>query len=316
MFMSFALGDSLSDVPPGFSEQQPGNAPGPETLSAEQSKYKHEELASMQSYFARLARGSLLSAQQEKELAKSFKLGDGLALQNLIQANLRLVVSIAKRYVGHGVEFEDLVQEGNIGLIQAALKFDPAKGTRFSTYATWWIRQAVQRALANKSRSVRIPVHVNQQIWRLKRAARPFFQNLGRAPTLDEWSKASGMTVAEILQICQFDSPAVSLDEELGPDSDDTLEKLIEDKNCPLPEEFADRQILMKRVDRLLSRLSGDERQVILLRYGIEGKSCPTDAEIASEMHKDAVFVRRATVRAMRKLRKFNRMKKLSDYLC
>lgn len=274
-----------------------------------------DELSTLRAYFNRLSRGCLLSPAQEIDLARAIQKGDKAALNLLVQSNLRLVVSIARRYMGHGVELEDLIQEGNLGLIQAAHKFDPQKGTRFSTYATWWVRQAVQRAIANKSRPVRIPVHINQQIWRLKKAARPFFQNLGRPPSLKEWSKASGVPPDQIMQIFQLDLQVVSLDEELSDDSEDTLEKLIEDRNSRLPEDFVEEQILKLKVDKLLARLSSDERRVMELRYGIGSDVLPTDAEIALAMDKDALFVRRAAVRAMRKLRKYLKHQVMMDYV-
>ena len=273
------------------------------------------ETSSIKSYLSEVARNNLLTADEEIELARSIKRGSNLALRQLVSANLRLVISIAKRYGRHGMELEDLIQEGNVGLIQAATKFDPTRGTRFSTYATWWIRQAIQRALSNKSRSVRIPIHITQEMYRLRKAAKPFFQKFGRAPSYEELAEQTGLRAAEVEHVFRSYLPTVSLDESIGSESGDTLQKIVEDTESAAPDELTESQLLCERVHVLLNRLTPDERSVVELRYGIGSRALLTDTEIAMAMHTDAASVRRATIRAMRKLRKLNIHTGISDYL-
>ncbi len=273
------------------------------------------EPGSLAIYLHAVSRNKLLKAEEEIELARSIKHGDNAALLSLVTSNLRLVVSIAKKYSGHGLSLEDLIQEGNIGLIQSARKYDPSKGTRFSTYATWWIRQAIQRALSNKSRPVRVPIHITQQMYKLRRAARPYFQEFGRAPSAAEMSKDTGLSVAEVQHALSSNVQVVSLDETIGTEGEDTLELVVEDKSSAEPDAEIESSLLSRRVQALLGRLSAEEKRVMELRYGIGGEEHPTDAEIAAEMHTDCLFVRRATIRAMRKLRKFNKSKNISEFL-
>ncbi len=285
------------------------------TAGAGTSETEQFDQGSLHLYLSRVSKNRLLSSQEEKELASEIKTGNLIAMRKLVSSNLRLVISIAKRYLHHGLELEDLIQEGNLGLIQAAFKFDPQKGTRFSTYATWWIRQAVQRALSNKSRAVRVPIHVTQELYRLKRAAKPFYQRLGRAPSKEELEAATGLSQNEIFNALKSDLHLLSLDEALSAESEDSLLDLVEDRKAGSPEEIADLHFLSRRVKKMLLRLSDQERRVIELRYGVDGIEHTTDAEIASEMHCDSILVRRATIRAMRKLRKWNSREKLSDYV-
>ena len=268
----------------------------------------------IRSYLHELSRKPLIDAEKEIALARRIKKGDLQARQLLVSSNLRLVVSIAKRYSRKGLDFEDLIQEGNLGLLQAAVKYDPTKGTRFSTYATWWVRQAIQRALSNKARCVRIPIHITQEMYKLRRAAKEIFQTEGRTPTPQELSIATGIKIEEVLHVLHSNLSVFSLDEPLH-GSDEPLEKVVEDTSIPPPEEAVDYALLGQRVDQILSRLSDEERKVIELRYGLGNIQLPTDAEIACKMETDSLRVRRAAVRAMRKLRKFNNDKKISDFL-
>ncbi|MBX9685354.1 MAG: RNA polymerase sigma factor RpoD/SigA [Candidatus Obscuribacterales bacterium] len=275
----------------------------------------NSDQSSLKTYLMEVSKNRLLDANEEIELARKIKRGSHAAMQTLISANLRLVVSIAKRYAARGMELEDLIQEGNLGLMQAAVKYDPGKGTRFSTYATWWIRQAVQRALSNKSRPVRIPIHITQEMYRLKKAAKPFYQKYGRPPSLVELAAETGMALKDVMHVFKSHVQVLSLDESIGSENDDTLDRLIEDESAALPEETVELGLLSKRVDGLLSRLSPEERKVTELRYGIGIDVHPTDAEIASALRTDCLSVRRATIRAMRKLRKINKENTISDYL-
>lgn len=268
----------------------------------------------LRSYLNEISQEKLLKSEKEIDLARGIQTGDKNSLNSLIKANLRLVVSIAKKYLGKGLELEDLIQEGNLGLMQAAIKFDPSKGTRFSTYSTWWIRQAIQRSLSNKGRMVRIPIHITQEMYRLRRAAKPFFQNYGRSPTPAELSTITGIKPQEVLHVLASYSDVLSLDATFS-GSEDSLENVIEDKTTELPEQRIASMILHKRIDLLLDKLSKEEKHVIELRYGLNTLELSTDIEIAREMKISALQVRRASVRAMRKLRRYNSHKILDDYL-
>ncbi len=276
------------------------------------------EQSAIKSYFLEVGRYKLLKAEEEIHLARAFKHGSLVARNRLIASNLRLVISIAKKYAGSGLDLEDLIQEGNLGLMQAVAKFDPARGSKFSTYATWWIQQAIQRAICNKGRTIRIPVHVTQQFYRLRKASKPFYQKYGRAPSAAELSELTGLTVDDIVHILRSQVTVMSLDAHPAgmDDGDDMLDRMIPDEDEEhSPEASAEIRLLSKRVSQLLAHLSRDERTVMELRYGITGIAHPGDAEIANEMHTDRCDVRRTTIRAMRKLRKINCERSLAEYL-
>lgn len=278
----------------------------------------HRELSAIKSYFLEVGRYKLLKAEEEIFLARAFKGGSLPARNRLIASNLRLVISIAKKYSGSGLDLEDLIQEGNLGLMQAVGKFDPARGSKFSTYATWWIQQAIQRAICNKGRTIRIPVHVTQQFYRLRKASKPFYQEHGRAPTAAELADLTGMQLDEIAHILRSQMTVMSLDGHPAgiEDGDDMLDRMVpEEDQEHSPENSAEIKLLSKRVGKLLSHLSPDERAVMELRYGLTGVARPGDAEIAEEMHTDRCTVRRTTIRAMRKLRKLNVERRLTEYL-
>lgn len=304
-----------SDLDDFFDKEPTPSIPVHNYVGEENSSPVRTELPAIRSYLNEVSKEMLLDANKEIELARLIKRGNHCALNQLVAANLRLVISIAKRYLRHGMEFEDLIQEGNLGLIQAATKYDPSRGTRFSTYATWWIRQAIQRALSNKSRPVRIPIHITQEMYRLKKAAKPFYQKEGRAPTFAELAAQTGMPLEEVEHVFRSHSQMLSLDETVGSECDDTLGKIIEDKSSVHPEDAIELQLLGSRVQSLLMRLSPEERAVTELRFGIGDCTLPTDLEIACALHTDTHDVRRATIRAMRKLRKLNRSRNISDYL-
>lgn len=288
------------------------------TIREEEAESNPRELSAIKSYFLEVGRYKLLKAEEEIFLARAFKQGNLSARNRLIASNLRLVISVAKRYAGSGLDLEDLIQEGNLGLMQAVSKFDPSRGSKFSTYATWWIQQAIQRAICNKGKTIRIPVHVTQQFYKLRKASKPFYQEHGRAPTATELATLTGMDPDEIDHILRSQMTVTSLDGHPAgmEDGDDMLDRMVPDEDEDhSPEAGAESKLLSKRINNMLAHLSKDERMVMELRYGLRGVPHPGDAEIASEMHVDRCEVRRTTIRAMRKLRKLNLEKSLAEFL-
>ena len=259
---------------------------------------------SVRIYLKEISRHKLLSGREEIELARAVREGDLIARRKLIQANLRLVVSIAKRYRNHGLSFQDLVQEGSLGLIRAVEKFDPEKGNKFSTYATWWIRQAVTRALANKSRTIRVPVHMNEAIIKLKRSATALVQELGRFPTPEELSEASGLSRDKVL--LAFDSTKIplSLDSACGEESDATLADIIEDSDAPSPDDAAAAKLLIRHLSIVLSELTDREKEVIEMRYGLKKGGSLSLEELGKRLGMSREQVRQIELKAMQKLRR------------
>lgn len=259
---------------------------------------------SLKVYLQEIGRHKLLSAREEIELTRRMKEGDQEARRRLIQANLRLVVSIAKRYQNRGLSFQDLIQEGSLGLMRAAEKFDPARGFKFSTYATWWIRQAVTRALADKGRTIRVPVHVNETVNKLRRVARAFWLSHARHPSVEELAQAAGLSADKVrLTIGAFRDPQ-SLDSVIYPDSDLILGDLIADSQSRKPEQAASDKVLEEKCEELLSKLSNTERAVIEMRFGL--RDLPGGAtlqEIARELHFSRERVRQIELSALAKLR-------------
>jgi RNA polymerase primary sigma factor len=266
-------------------------------------------------YLQEVSRHELLRAQDEIELGRQIQVGNDAALLKLVAGNLRLVVSIAKRYMRQGMDFEDLIQEGNLGLMLAARKFDPSMGNKFSTYATWWIRQSITRALSNKSRVIRLPVHVNEMLFKLKRAAKPFYQKTGRPPTILELCEATGLAQADVDHVLKSSMSTVSMDEYISGGEEETLEKFIEDKGIPRPDEHTERELLSRKVSKLMSSLATDECDVITPLYGLDGKSRRSAKEVAAALGIEVKDVRRIEIRALRRLRRLTHNYQLVDFL-
>lgn len=266
--------------------------------------HRSVEEDSIRIYLKEISRHKLLSGREEIELARAVQTGDVVARRKLIQANLRLVVSIAKRYRNHGLSFQDLVQEGSLGLIRAVEKFDPEKGNKFSTYATWWIRQAVTRALANKSRTIRVPVHMNEAITKLKRSATALAQELGRFPTPEELSAASGLSKDKVLLAFDSAKLPLSLDSACSEESDSTLADIIEDADAPLPDEETAARLLINHLSDVLAELTDREKEVIELRYGLNKERSLSLEELGKQLNMSREQVRQIEIKAMQKLRR------------
>ena len=263
-------------------------------------------------YLKEIGKVPLLSAEEEIELAKRMELGDQEAKKRLAEANLRLVVSIAKRYVGRGMLFLDLIQEGNLGLIKAVEKFDYRKGYKFSTYATWWIRQAITRAIADQARTIRIPVHMVETINKLIRVSRQLLQELGREPTPEEIAAMPVERVREILKISQ---EPVSLETPIGEEEDSHLGDFIQDDNVPVPADAAAFTLLKEQLEEVLGTLTEREQKVLTLRFGLEDGRARTLEEVGREFNVTRERIRQIEAKALRKLRHPSRSRKLKDYL-
>jgi RNA polymerase primary sigma factor len=267
----------------------------------------------LRQYLAEIGRSPLLSAEQELSLARRVMAGETEALQQLVEANLRLVVSIAKRYMNQSVSLLDLVQEGNLGLIRAAQKFDPARGCRFSTYATWWIRQAISRAVAEQTRSIHVPVHIVEQIYKLKRVERMLYQELGREPTADELGKAVKCSKQRIIELQSMAETPISLDAPLLEDDQFSLAETLEDTQATTPSDVVTHAALRAQIADALEHLSARERQVIELRYGLHDGSCHTLEELSERFKLTRERVRQIEVKALRTLRQPMYASLLSD---
>ena len=266
-------------------------------------------------YLKEIGKVPLLTADEEMELARRMEKGDAMAKKRLSEANLRLVVSIAKRYVGRGMQFLDLIQEGNLGLIKAVEKFDYRKGYKFSTYATWWIRQAITRAIADQARTIRIPVHMYETINKQKKATRDLFQQLGREPTVEEIAKAMDMPVEKVIDIQKISQDTVSLDTPVGEEEDSTLGTFIQDENAVSPSDSASTMMLKEQLMEVLSTLTPREQKVILLRYGIEDGHTRTLEDVGKEFSVTRERIRQIEAKALKKLRQPSRSKKLKDFM-
>ena len=266
-------------------------------------------------YLKEIGKVPLLSAEEEIELAKRMELGDQEAKKRLAEANLRLVVSIAKRYVGRGMLFLDLIQEGNLGLIKAVEKFDYRKGYKFSTYATWWIRQAITRAIADQARTIRIPVHMVETITKLIRVQRQLLQELGREPYPEEIAKEMNLPVDRVREIQKISQEPVSLETPIGEEEDSHLGDFIQDDNVPVPAEAAAFTLLKEQLSEVLGTLTDRERKVLELRFGLDDGRARTLEEVGKEFNVTRERIRQIEAKALRKLRHPSRSRKLKDYL-
>ena len=266
-------------------------------------------------YLKEIGKVSLLSADEEIELAKRMEKGDEAAKKRLAEANLRLVVSIAKRYVGRGMLFLDLIQEGNLGLIKAVEKFDYRKGYKFSTYATWWIRQAITRAIADQARTIRIPVHMVETINKLIRVSRQLLQELGREPTPEEIAEEMDMPVDRVREILKISQEPVSLETPIGEEEDSHLGDFIQDDNVPVPADAAAFTLLKEQLVEVLSTLTDREQKVLRLRFRLDDGRARTLEEVGKEFNVTRERIRQIEAKALRKLRHPSRSRKLKDYL-
>ena len=266
-------------------------------------------------YLKEIGKVPLLSADEEIELAKRMSAGDEDAKKRLAEANLRLVVSIAKRYVGRGMLFLDLIQEGNLGLIKAVEKFDYQKGFKFSTYATWWIRQAITRAIADQARTIRIPVHMVETINKLIRVSRQLLQELGREPMPEEIAKEMDMPVERVREILKISQEPVSLETPIGEEEDSHLGDFIQDDNVPVPAEAAAQTLLKEQLNEVLDTLTEREQKVLRLRFGMNDGRARTLEEVGKEFDVTRERIRQIEAKALRKLRHPSRSRKLRDYL-
>ncbi len=266
-------------------------------------------------YLKEIGRVPLLTAEEEVALAKRIEQGDEEAKRRLAEANLRLVVSIAKRYVGRGMLFLDLIQEGNLGLIKAVEKFDYRKGYKFSTYATWWIRQAITRAIADQARTIRIPVHMVETINKLVRVSRQLLQELGREPTPDEIARAMGIDEEKVREIMKIAQEPVSLETPIGEEEDSHLGDFIEDEDAPAPADAASYTLLKEQLEDVLSTLTEREQEVLRLRFGLDDGRARTLEEVGQIFGVTRERIRQIEAKALRKLRHPSRSKKLKDYL-
>ena len=266
-------------------------------------------------YLKEIGKVPLLSADEEVELAKKMETGDLDARKRLAEANLRLVVSIAKRYVGRGMLFLDLIQEGNLGLIKAVEKFDYRKGYKFSTYATWWIRQAITRGIADQARTIRIPVHMVETINKLIRVQRQLLQELGREPYPEEIAKEINLPVDRVREIQKISQEPVSLETPIGEEEDSHLGDFIQDDNVPVPAEAAAFTLLKEQLSEVLGTLTDRERKVLELRFGLDDGRARTLEEVGKEFNVTRERIRQIEAKALRKLRHPSRSRKLKDYL-
>ena len=266
-------------------------------------------------YLKEIGRIPLLSSEEEIELAKRMEEGDEEAKKKLSEANLRLTVSIAKRYSGRGMQFLDLIQEGNLGLIKAVEKFDYRKGYKFSTYATWWLRQSITRAIADQARTIRIPVHMVETMNRVNRTSRRLLQEYGREPTPEEIAEAMNLPVERVLEISKISQEPVSLETPIGEEEDSHLGDFIQDEHIPVPADEAAHTLLREQLEKVMDTLSEREQKVLALRFGLEDGKPHTLEEVGREFQVTRERIRQIEAKALRKLRHPTRSRKLRDFL-
>jgi RNA polymerase primary sigma factor len=308
------LSDEWSEVPlfeNSTDSEEEGNEVGPGIGGKEESFTED----SVRLYLREIGRVKMIKPDEEIELARRIAKGDKEAKKKLIQANLRLVISIAKKYVNRGLPFQDLIQEGNLGLIRAAEKFDHTKGFKFSTYATWWIRQAISRGLADKSRTIRVPVHMVESINKLKKTSAKLAQDLGRKPTEAELSAALELSVSKIQEIIQADREPISMEMPLNRDEETYLGDLIEDSESARPDSNTEEELMRQDLNRMLSQLTPRERDIMHLRYGLEDGRQRTLEEVGRLFNITRERVRQIEHKAFRKLRQPSWSSKLAGYL-
>ena len=270
---------------------------------------------SVRLYLREIGKIPLLSSEEEMDLARRIVEGDKKAKDKMAEANMRLVVSIAKRYSGRGLDFLDLIQEGNTGLLRAVEKFDPDKGFKFSTYATWWIRQAITRAIADQARTIRIPVHMVETINKLIRVSRQLLQELGREPLPEEIAEELDMPVERVREILKISQEPVSLETPIGEEEDSHLGDFIQDDNVPVPAEAAAATLLKEQLGEVLDTLTDREQKVLRLRFGMNDGRARTLEEVGKEFDVTRERIRQIEAKALRKLRHPSRSRKLRDYL-
>ena len=311
--------DSAQELDPDLFIEEEINLEEEEEIDVEHLDLSVPEGVSLEDpvrmYLKEIGKIPLLSMEEEIELAKSMELGSEDARKRLAESNLRLVVSIAKRYVGRGMQFLDLIQEGNLGLIKAVEKFDYTTGYKFSTYATWWIRQAITRAIADQARTIRIPVHMVETINRLVRTSRQLLQELGREPTTEEVAARADLPVERVSEIMKMAQEPVSLETPIGEEEDSHLGDFIQDDNVMVPQDAAAFTLLHEQLMEVLLTLTEREQKVLRLRFGLDDGRPRTLEEVGRQFNVTRERIRQIEAKALRKLRHPSRSKKLKDYL-
>ena len=300
----------------GMNDGTDEDPESPDKILEELSNSKDIKISDpVRMYLKEIGRINLLSSDEEFEYAKLAEQGDEYAKNMLAESNLRLVVSIAKRYVGRGMLFLDLIQEGNIGLMKAVDKFDPSKGYKFSTYATWWIRQAITRAIADQARTIRIPVHMVETINKLARVQRQLTQELNREPTDEEIAKKIGISVDKVREVYKISQDPVSLETPIGEEDDSHLGDFIKDERTMSPEEYATIEMLKEELSGVLLTLTEREEKVLRLRFGLDDGQCRTLEEVGQVFNVTRERIRQIEAKALRKLRHPSRSRRLKDFL-